>query len=472
MVSPSEVNVYTGNPYGEVHPEGEETPLFIVEAELAETALLGAVLQVPGYPDVHELTKLILPTDFLQPRNAAIWESVLRVHGRGDRPTVMEVLEDMGSLAHRLPGGAVYLHTLMSRSDVLAVHAPRYARRARALSIRRQIADVGARMIQLKDDPDMSEEEFLSRIVEWTDGFTLTTSGDEVDIRTALDDVLLVADQGEPHSIPTPWPDLTDLIGGWRPGQLIVVGARPGVGKSLFIENALTDCTRNYGHHVLSVSMEMTAKEITQRTLSHTAQVLLKRLIAGGSALDDQDWRRIRDASEVIRGQKITFADRKGQTFPQIRSATHAAAQKARRAGGHLGLVGIDYAGLVEPLDPKMLRHLHLGEVSRGAKKMAGDYGTTVILASQLNREGKDRAQEPPRLTDLRESGSLEQDADVVILLHEVMVEDGNALVKTGELEFHVAKSRNGSTGVRSVQKFGHYAKLHPNGGRLALAAS
>jgi replicative DNA helicase len=438
------------------YEERDATPWFIADAEVAECDLLGAILSVTGRDgvDVGAIARIVTEPEFLQPRNGEVWEAILRVYGRGETPTAALVYSELGGAAHKLPGGAGYLHTLMSRPGILPYQAPAYAAKVHEHYVRRSIGDMGARAMQLRNDPDTTVEQFLSGLAVWSDRFADNLSTGTTDVRTALESVIDVAQHGQRFGIPTPWPSLDELLGGMSPGQLLVVAARPGVGKSLFAENVCSDVARYDDLEALFVSLEMTAAEITTRTLAHTAKVDLRRLRAGKAALSEDDWTRIRKAVPTIEAQHITYADRKGQTLLDIRSAAHTARQKARRAGRRLGVVAVDYAGLVEGRDPKMPRHLMIGEVTRGLKKLAGELETTVLLLSQLNRNGDGRTNKIPLLSDLRESGSLEQDADAVIFLHEP--EDG----ADGDLEFHVAKQRNGPTGVRTMRKYGYLARI------------
>jgi replicative DNA helicase len=435
-------------PYG----DPDATSWFIADAEVAECDLLGAILS--GYRDVGELSRIVSEPDFLQPRNGEVWEAILRVYGAGEVPTAALVYSALGAAAHKLPTGGGYLHTLMSRPGILPYQAPAYAAKVREHSVRRAVGDMGVRAMQLRNDPDTTVDQFLSGLAVWFDRFAENSNVGETDVRTALEAVIDVAEHGQRFGIPTPWSSLDELLGGMSPGQLLVVAARPGVGKSLFLENVCADVSRRDDLEALFVSLEMTAAEITTRTLAHTARVDLRRLRAGKSALSEDDWRRISAAVPTIEGQHITYADRKGQTLLDIRSAAHAARQRARRNGRRLGVVAVDYAGLVEARDPKMPRHLVVGEVTRGLKKLAGELETSILLASQLNRNGDGRTNKIPLLSDLRESGSLEQDADAVIFLHEP--EDA----ADGDLEFHVAKQRNGPTGVRTMRKYGYLARI------------
>jgi replicative DNA helicase len=427
-----------------------------------EMALLGAVMQ--GFPDVHALAQIVTGEDFGNPYHEGIWEAILKVHGRGDQPTPVLVMHEMGSQAHKLPGGPLYLSNLMNPLQVIPAQAPQYASNVREASIWRQIDALGIRCQQGAREVDLSSKEFLAEVSQWFAGIHQHESGGLSDIRSALEEVIDVAEHGEAASVPTPWSDLNAILGGFFPGQLVILGARPGVGKSIALENIATHVVRECGMEVVYVSLEMSAKEVMQRTLAWTAKVDLTKIRTGNGVLAEAEWARINAAHSVISAQEhITFADRQGQTLAQIRAAAMAGYQGARRRGKTLALVVVDYAQLIKvTMRGSMTRQVAMGEVSRGLKELARELNVCVVCAAQLNRGPEQRASKRPMMSDLRETGDFEQDADVVLLLHEIEEEDGDGrhVIKTGDVDLIVDKQRNGPTGVRSVRKYGHLAKF------------
>lgn len=419
-----------------------------------EQALLGAVLE--GYRDIPGLTRTITPQDFYQPAHEQIWNSILAIHSAGHTPNPILVKSELGNKANNLPGGALYLVELKSDHPI---QAPLYAAKVREQSIRRQIASIGARFQQLTNDADTDPDQMLEQARSWIDELGHRGDPDLIDIHTAFEQVIDVTENGEPDAIPSPWSQLNELIHGWYPGQLITIGARPGVGKSIFVENAGTHVARVFGKHVLFVSLEMSAKEITQRTTAHAARVPLSK-VRGRIEPSDPDMLRIANVTAEITKAPIKFACNGRQTIATIRATAWEQKQAARRAGSDLGLIVIDYMQLITARDRKLNRQQQVGEISRGLKQLAKELDVPVLAAAQLNRANQGRRDDTPMLSDLREAGDIEQDSDVVIFLHEDFVQDGDRKLATGDVSMIVAKNRHGSPGTRTAQKHGHYGKL------------
>ena len=424
----------------------------MVSAEY-ERALLGAVLR--GYPDIRGLSQVVTSGDFYSAAHGAIWDAILRVHASGEKVDALLVMSAMGNDAHRLPGGATYLTELEAP---IGGNAPSYAAQVRDDAVRRQIESLGLRCQQMLTDADTDTSDMVSRIKTWAEEVGTIKTSNLIDVSSAMERMIDIAEHGEKATTPSPWRDLNDVIGGWYPNQLIVVGARPGVGKSLVLENAATDVARG-GKWVLFVTLEMTATELVQRTMAHTAKVELKKL--RNASLDENDWSRVNAAAAEVAGLRVRYAEEGNQTLATIRARAWEVHQEATRNGEELGMVVVDYIQLVETSsDRAMSRQQKLGEVSRGFKKLAKELGVPVLTAAQLNRQSQARANPIPMLADIREAGDIEQDADVVILLHEPEIEDGGRMLKTGDMEMIVAKQRNGPQRTITVQKHGHYARV------------
>ena len=414
-----------------------------------ESALLGAVLA--GYRDVPALTRIVSAADFEQPRNGHIWSTSLELHAEGTQPNPLTVMERMGSAALRLPGGATYLTDL---DAPVVAQAPWYAEKVRESAIRRQIAGLGARCQQMLADVDTPPEELVTRIRSWADEIGAVKKGELAQIGPALERVIDIAQHGEPRATPTPWQALNDLIGGFQPGQLVTIGAQSGAGKSLALENIATHVARTDKCWVLFVSLEMSATEVTQRTLAHTARVEYSRLRSG--RLTDSEWDRVNAVASVIADTRIAFAEQATQTVQTVRAAASDLAQQAKRAGERLGMVVVDYIQLLTSPAKLQSRQQEVGSFSRGLKSLAREFDVTVVTAAQLNRQPG-----APTLAHLREAADIANDSDIVMFLHEDTVEEGNRVMKTGEVTAVVAKQRAGPTGAFTLLKRGHYAELH-----------
>ncbi len=420
-----------------------------------ERALLGAVLA--GYRDVRELTRTVNGSDFASPQHETIWQTALALHAEGKPTSPLEVMHAMGTEAHRLPSGATYLTDLQAP---VVVQAPFYAQQVRDASIRRQIAGLGIRCQQIVRDVDTEPADLVARIRAWSDEIGTAPTRETSTVGDVLEKVIDIAQHGQPHGQPTPWAELTSLLRGWFPGQLVTFGARPGVGKTIALENVATHAARA-GDWVLFVSLEMSPEEVLLRTMAHTAGVDLSKLQRGNQWLSEHDWKSIERASGVIEETKIRFADQPSQTLASIRANVADLSQEAKRKGERLGMVVVDYIQLITATSKRgESRQQQLGAITRGLKLLAREFDVPVITAAQLNRAPMSRSNPMPMLSDLREAGDIEQDSNVVILMHEETVDDGGQSVATGEIKLVVAKNRNGPRGTVTVQRWGHYAKL------------
>jgi replicative DNA helicase len=342
---------------------------------------------------------------------------------------------------------------------VIPVQAPFYAEKVRQSSVKRQVGGLGTKLRQLEADDDVQADEMLSLVRSWFDGMDRGGRTGVVAAADAVEQVFSVLEHGEPNAIPSPWPSLNELINGWYPGQLIVVAALTGVGKSIMLENVATDAARS-GRRVLFCSLEMSAKEITQRTMAHTARVPLTKIRQGRWATDDPDHHAMERASATVIGTPIAFADDSRQTVADVRSRAWEAKQQAARAGGELGMVVVDYLQLLTARDHSLPRHQQVGEMCRGLKALARELQVPVIAAAQMSRASASRANSLPILADLRESGDIEHTADVVMFLHEEMVDDNGRMIATGDVDVIVAKQRAGSKGIRTLAKHGHFSRF------------
>ncbi len=245
------------------------------------------------------------------------------------------------------------------------------------------------------------------------------------------------------HGVQTGFPKIDECLLGLRPGQMIVLGARPGVGKTSFSLNLATNAAF-HGASVAFFSLEMSKAEIAQRLLAAEARIGLQEIRS--ARIRDDQWPQILEAVNQLSNLDIVIDDTPGTTVTEIRA-------KARRIlrGKKLGVIVIDYLQLVSPPEGGHRadsRATEVGEMSRGIKIMAKDLGVPVVALSQLNRTVENRTGKRPQLSDLRESGSIEQDADIVCFLDRSMSDDEAAREdrpNAGETTFIIAKNRSGS---------------------------
>ncbi len=243
------------------------------------------------------------------------------------------------------------------------------------------------------------------------------------------------------EGFPTGLIDLDDMLGGLRPGQLVVVGARPSMGKTAFALGLAESAVETAKQPVLFVSLEMSSAGIADRLLTMRSRVTGSK-IQTGLHLTAEDWTALESAVEDLRSlPPIVIDDSPVRTASQILA-------HARRVKSRIGLacVVVDYLQLVEPDAPKEARQEQIAKIARRLKQAARELRVPVVALSQLNRAVESREDRRPRMTDLRESGAIEQDADSVILLHRPEYYDPND--QPGTAELIVAKNRDGATGT------------------------
>ena len=421
-----------------------------------EQALLGAVLQ--GYRDIPGLSRIVAGTDFDSPQHEWIWNACLALDANGQQVTPLHVYDTLGpTQGAKLPNGHAYLTDLFAGST--ATSAEFYAEKVREASVRRQIAGLGQRCRQMVNGDDLEPADMIARIQQWASEVRAGKKSRRVNLQNAMEQVIDIAQNGEVRATPTPWPDLNDLIGGWHPGHLIVVAARPGVGKTMLLGNATTAVLRA-GRRVAFMSLEMSGTEVLQRFSAETQGIEINRLRYGRDNMTEAAWQRLMAANAEIPSMPLDLYDDKHMKLSDIRALAWESKREAQQQGQDLGLIVVDYLQLITARDPRLTRQQQVGEFSRGLKALAGELEVPVIAATQLNRLSEARTGKVPMLSDIRESGDVEQDADLVILMHEQTVEDGGRSMTTGDMDLIVAKWRHGAQGVVTVRKYGHYGRL------------
>ena len=413
-----------------------------IQSRDAEVSLLGAAMS--GYPELDTLLEAVEPDDFYQPFHAEVWAAVARVHRAGNQPDPISVRLALSAAEVKHDPTRLFDFTQLVP---LVAQAPYYAEQVTAASGLRRIQQAGVKVTQLASSPgDLDElrEQARQTVDDATRGRAASKARTLADL---MPQVIDTAQHGQTSVLGTGWLDLDRLIGGLAPGRLVVVGARPGVGKSVMGTNLALHYAHTHAHAVLLASLEMPETEVGQRLLAAHAGVNLTGLQMGTT--DERAWSRIAAKTAELEGLPITVDDNPGQSVTSIRRA----ARDVQRTRDDLALIVVDYLQLVRPTDPKANRAEQIGDISRGLKLLARESGACVVAMAQVNREGTKHADGKPRMTDLRESGSIEADADQVILMHQP---DENV----PELEVLVDKNRHGPKGVARLQMQGHYARL------------
>ncbi len=254
----------------------------------------------------------------------------------------------------------------------------------------------------------------------------------------------------ELHGVDTGFTDLDRYIGGFGKGNLIIVGARPGIGKTSFCLNLGTNIAKKTKKAVCFFSLEMSSEELVSRVISSEAMVLSERLRSG--KLDKDDWSKIATASSVLSETDIYIDDTSNIGLTAMKA-------KLRRIK-NLGLVVVDYLQLMESETKRRdgSRVNEIGDISRGLKLLAKELNIPVIVCSQLSRSSEKEKERKPMLSDLRDSGSIEQDADMVIFLSRDFY--GNDPEKANLVDVTLAKNRHGSSGTVQMSWLGQYYKF------------
>ncbi|MDQ1679447.1 MAG: replicative helicase [Frankiaceae bacterium] len=435
------------------HPGDRVPPQDIV----AEQCVLGAMLL--SKDAIADVVEAIRATDFYRPAHQIVFDTILDIYGRGepaDPVTVAAQLTRNGELPRM--GGAPYLHTLIA-SVPTAANAGYYAAIVRERAILRRLVEAGTRIVQMgytADGADVDDvvDRAQAAVYDVTDK---RTSEDYVRLedvmQPTLDEIEAISSRGDELSgVPTGFVDLDRLTNGLHPGQMIIIAARPAVGKSTLGLDICRAASIKSGQTSAIFSLEMSRSEITMRLLSAEARVPLHHMRTG--KLTEEDWARLARRMGEVAEAPLFIDDSPNLTMMEIRA-------KARRLKQRhdLKLIVVDYLQLMSPHKRAESRQQEVSEMSRALKLLAKELEVPVVAISQLNRGAEQRTDKKPQIADLRESGSLEQDADMVILLYrEDIVEKESP--RAGEADFIVAKHRNGPTATITVAFQGHYSRF------------
>ncbi|TDC30089.1 replicative DNA helicase [Micromonospora sp. 15K316] len=413
----------------------------------AEQIVLGAMMMSPEV--IADIERIVRPGDFYRPAHRLIFEAIVGLAARREPTDPYAVAEALADNLSRA-GGAPYLHTCYSRVPT-AANGPWYARVVREKADLRRIGEIATfiqqRVYETGAVPaaDLAEQvrERLNAIEDGTVEGARRWSQIIPDVMKAME-AAADPERDDTPRIPTGFADLDRLLGGgWKGGQLIVVAARTGVGKSVatlgFARTAAVECEIPSA----IVSLEMDDVEIGTRLLSSGAQVPLTTIIGG--LLGDTELGRVEWFKRISVDAPLWVDGTSCHSLADIRSL---ARRLARRHG--LRLLVVDYLQLVETTKGSENRQQAVAGISRGLKQLAMELGITVIAVSQLNRGPEQRVDKRPLLSDLRESGAIENDADVIILLHRDDYYDKES-PRAGEADFIVAKHRNGPTDTITV---------------------
>ncbi len=437
---------------GSPDPTATRVPPYNLDAE---ESLLGAMLL--SKDATAAALEICSATDFYKPSHGLIFEAITSLYAQGEPADVVTVTEQLRrrNLLEEAGGQAAVISLqastpTISSASYYAQIVEEHALLRRLIGVANEIANIG---YSLPDDVAEALDKAETLVFDVADRRSVdTVLGLKELLSRSLDRLEELAGRsGTITGIPTGYTDLDEHLAGLQPSNLIVVGARPSMGKTAFALGMAAHAAMS-GEQVLLFSLEMSHLEIAQRVLSAEARVDATHMRSG--RLSDQDFQKISQAVGRLSDAPLSVDDNPNVTIMDIRA-------KARRlkARSGLSLVIVDYLQLMTGRHNAESRQVEISEISRGLKILARELNIPVIALSQLSRNLEARSDKRPMLSDLRESGAIEQDADVVMFIYrdEVYNQDSN---DRGTAEIIVAKHRNGPTGVVELSFIGNYARF------------
>lgn len=425
--------------------------------DVAEQSVLGGMLL--SKDAIADVVESLRASDFYKPAHETIYEAILSLYGHGspaDAITVADELKKRGELAR--VGGAAYIHTLIA-SVPTAANAQYYAEIVKEHAIMRRLIEAGTKIAQLgyanETEVDTLVDQAQAEIYAVTDG---NAKEDYVSFSEALEETIneIDANSNRPdgvYGVPTDFIEFDELTGGLHGGQMIVIAARPGVGKSTLALDIARSASIHHQMTTVFFSLEMSRTELAMRILSAEGKISMGRLKKGD--LDTEGWTNLATLQGRIDSAPLFIDDSPNMTLMEIRAKCRRLKQR-----NDLKLVVLDYLQLMSSGKKVESRQQEVSEFSRSLKLLAKELDVPVIALSQLNRGSEQRTDKRPMVSDLRESGSIEQDADMVILLHREDMYNPDS-ERVGEADMIIAKHRGGPTRTIPLAFSGKYSRFN-----------
>ncbi|MDO4253584.1 MAG: replicative DNA helicase [Kocuria sp.] len=422
---------------------------------VAEQSVLGGMML--SKDAIADVVEVVRGTDFYKPAHESIYEAIISLYGKGepaDAITVADELTKRGDLDH--VGGAAYLHSLIS-SVPTAANAGFYAEIVQERAVLRRLVGAGTKIVQLGYSQDGEVETLVNEAqAEIMNVAERHNSEDYVPLKdvveATVEDIEQAAGRSGMHGVPTGFVEFDELTHGLQGGQMIVVAARPAMGKSTWAIDVARSAAIKHNMTTAIFSLEMARNEIALKILAAEATINLQDLRKGG--LRDEQWQKIASTMGKLDSAPLFIDDSPNMSLMEIRAKCRRLKQRH-----DLKLVVLDYLQLMSSGKKVESRQQEVSEFSRALKLLAKELDVPVIALSQLNRGSEQRTDKRPMVSDLRESGSIEQDADMVVLLHRDDVYDKES-PRAGEADVIVAKHRNGPTKTIVVAFQGHYSRF------------
>ncbi|MEY4409837.1 MAG: replicative helicase [Actinomycetota bacterium] len=422
----------------------------------AEQSTLGGMLL--SQEAVAEVFETVSGVDFYAPKHELIFNAILNLFGRGEPTDVIAVTDELNKQGNLVKaGGADYLHSLTGYVPT-AANAGYYAKIVADKAILRRLIEAGTRIAQAGYESQGEVEDLVNQAqAEIYKVSSQSSKEDYVPLSDSLEAAIHEIEGaqkrgGELTGVPTGFTDLDAYTHGLHPGQLVIVAARPAVGKSTFALDLARNASVKHNQATIFFSLEMGRAEIAMRLMSAESSIYLQSMRKG--TVTDADWTRLAAVRGRINDAPLYIDDSPNMSLVEIRAKCRRLAQQV-----DLKLVVIDYIQLMSSGKKVESRQQEVSEFSRALKLLAKELGLPVVALSQLNRQAEQAKDKKPELSHLRESGSLEQDADVVVLLHREGIYEKDH-PRAGEADLILAKQRNGPTGTVVVAFHGQYSRF------------
>ena len=441
--------------------ESLKLPPHSVEAE--QSVLGGLLLENEA---IDRIADLLGPADFYRHDHRLIFEHIARLIERNrpaDIVTVAESLENSAELSG--VGGIAYLGALAQNTPT-AANIRRYAEIVHERAVMRKLVEVGSGIAESAYNPQGRDAQQLldeaeAKIFQIAEGGRKTSQG-FLDMKTILPKVADRIDylyqrenQGGVTGVPTGFSDLDERTSGFQPGDLIIVAGRPSMGKTAFSLNIAENVALETRLPVAVFSMEMAATQLAARMIGSVGRLDQHRMRNGN--LEDEDWVRLTTALGKLNDAPVFIDEGAGLSSFEVR----ARARRLHRQTGKLGLIVVDYLQLMTGAAGRQNenRATEISEISRSLKALAKELDVPVVALSQLNRGLEQRTDKRPVMSDLRESGAIEQDADLILFIYRDEVYNPDSQDK-GTAEIIIAKQRNGPIGRVRLTFMGQFTRF------------
>ena len=422
----------------------------------AEQALIGSVLISPEC--MSTVAQIVNYDDFYNEEHRVIFAAIERMFlqdSNMDEVTLLDELKQRGELKEA--GGEEYLLTIV-RNTPDAVNAVDYANIVHGHAVRRKLIEAAEKISEDAYSEAGTVEELVSEAERRISDISQGVNNESfVSIRKALlavnNQLQAVAENPDAmKGTPTGYKAIDDLLVGLGSNDLVIVGGRPGMGKTSFAMNIAVQVALNLRKKVCVFSLEMNPDQLVERMISSEALIDLKKMKSG--KLTPEDWQSIARATEKLAGADILIDGSSTISVSSMKA-------KLQRERDNLGLVVVDYLQLLEPDGVRRndTRATEVGAISRGLKQLARSLEVPVLCCAQLKRE-TDKGKKRPMLSDLRESGNIEQDADIVLFLYREEYYDNELAGSDSTAEIIVAKNRHGAPGTVRLGWMANFTKF------------